>query len=190
MIVLEDRELVILTPPHTASGNLHRALCGSEFGGHWAIGPTPDGSGHDHHIMKLAEGWKDFRVALVVRHPLDRMIGLYEHHQKLSEDNGWNLIPWWLFVAQALSKHADISWFYRTTICELIGDTQPDCVLRYESLSFDLENILGQSVPMLSGWTDARVWESFYAQVGPCCQVEWWAACDMERWGYESRVKD
>lgn len=187
MIVLERQELVILTPPHTASGNLHRALCTPDFGGHWAIGPTPDGRGYDHHVTQLAEGWRDFRVALVVRHPLDRLIGLYEHHCHLSEESGWDVIPWWLFVAQVLEKHPDLSWFYRTTISELIGHRQPDYVLRFESLATDLEPLLGR-VAIPAGWTEQRDWSAFYAQIGPCCQAEWWGRADLERFGYPSKL--
>lgn len=188
MIVLEDKKLVIITPPHTASGNLHRALCGTEFGGAWAIGPTPDGAGYDHHVTKIAEGWKDFTVAMVVRHPLDRMIGLYDHHLELSRRSGWNEIPWWLFVAQAISRHPDLSWFYRTTISELSRGVDVDVILEFESLAVDLEEKLGLKVSMPHGWTQERSWESFYAQAGPCCQVEWWASEDMQNYGYSSRL--
>ena len=188
MIVLEDRELVILTPPHTASGNLHRALCSERFGGRWAIGPTPDGAGFDHHTIQISEGWKDFQTVLVVRHPLDRLIGLYEHHQEISKQSGWDLIPWWLFVAQVLERHPDVSWFYRTTIVDLVGDVKIDQVIRYETLGSDLEKLMGEPVPMFEGWVGARVWSAFYDQIGPCCQAEWWGREDMGRWNYQSKV--
>ena len=184
MIVLEDRELVIITPPHTASGNLHRSLCSSKFGGCWAIGPTPDGKGFDHHTAELATGWSKFKVAVVVRHPLNRLIGLYEHHQHSSEKNGWSPISWWMFVAQVLEKHKDISWFYRTTISDLIKNARVDVVLKYESLGNDVEALLGEQVPILSGWTENRDWSAYYSQIGLCCQAEWWGKEDMERFGY------
>lgn len=188
MIVLEERKLVILSPPHTASGNLHRALCSDEWGGRWAIGPTPDGAGYDHHVTKLAEGWRDFKVALVVRHPLDRLIGLFEHHQELSKNQEWDVIPWWLFVAQVLEKHPDLSWFYRTTISELVEDMSIHHVLRYETLEADLEALLGSPVTLSSRWTGERVWSAFHAQIGPCLQAEWWGREDMQRWSYVSRL--
>lgn len=188
MIVLEDRKLVILTPPHTASGNLHRALCSSQFGGMWAIGPTPDGSGYDHHVTRIAEGWRDFKVALVVRHPLDRLIGLYEHHQEATRLGGWQPIEWWMFVAMALEQHRDLSWFYRTTINDLIGTTNVDHVLRYESLDVDLIKLLGEPVPLSPGWVDARNWSAFHAQIGVCCMAEWWGRNDMERFHYVSQL--
>lgn len=188
MIVLEDRELVVMTPPHTASGNLHRALCAPSMGGFWAIGQTPDGKGYDHHVTQVSEGWRDFRVAVVVRHPLDRLIGLYEHHQESAKLNGWQPIAWWEFVAIVLSRHPDLSWFYRTTISELIGDQVPDVILRYESLAADLEQLFG-NVVLPSGWTEQRDWSAYYAQIGPCCQAEWWGRSDMERFGYRSKME-
>lgn len=186
MIVLEDRKLVILTPPHTASGNLHRALCGLEFGGKWVIGPTPDGTGYDHHVMRVAEGWRDFRIALVVRHPLDRLIGLYEHHQEAARLNSWLPIAWWQFVAMVLEKNTDLSWFYRTTISTLMP-SRVDHVLRFESLAAELCELLG-SVSLAPGWVDARDLSAYYSQIGVCCAAEWWGRDDMETFHYASRV--
>ena len=60
MIVFEDRKLVIITPPHTASGNLHRACC--KLGAYHVLGPTPDGAGYDHHCATIGEGWKDYQI--------------------------------------------------------------------------------------------------------------------------------
>lgn len=186
MIVLEDRKIVILTPPHTASGNLHRALCSPQFGGHWAIGPTPDGAGYDHHTTHLAEGWHDFKVALVVRHPLDRLIGLYEHHQETTRLAGWEPIEWWMFVAMVLERNADLSWFYRATISELIGDTRIDHVLRYESLDVELIGLLGERVTLAPGWVDARDLSAFLFHGDVCASAEWWGREDLQRFGYFS----
>ena len=187
MIVFEDRQLVIITPPHVASGNLHRACC-DQLGAKWAIGVTPDGKGYDHHVTQIAEGWRDFGVALVVRHPLDRLIGLYEHHQQASRRHGWQPIEWWMFVAMVLENHPDLSWFYRTTISALIGDTQIDAVVRYESLSEDLAELLCENVLLAPGWVDQRHWPSFFRQGGVCAMAEWWGRDDMQRFGYVTRL--
>lgn len=188
MIVLEDRQLVIITPPHTASGNLHRVLCGPEFGGFWAIGPTPDGAGYDHHVAKVAEGWKSFRIAVVVRHPLDRLIGLYQHHQNEATIHQWEPVPWSLWVAMVLEKHPDISWFYRTTITALVGDTRIDSVIRYESLDDDLAGLFGERVTLPARQNFDRDWSEFLTQINVCVMAEWWGRDDMERFKYTSKV--
>ena len=188
MIVLEDRKIVILTPPHTASGNLHRALCGTEFNGRWAIGPTPDAKGYDHHVTQVAEGWREFTVALVVRHPLDRLIGLYEHHQEEARIHNWQPISWWQFVAMSMEGNQDLSWFYRTTIHQLVGDTRIDCVLKYETIVEDIAGLIGKPVLLSPGWVEERDWSSFYAQIGICCIAEWWGRDDMLRFGYSSLI--
>jgi hypothetical protein len=43
MILLQKQKLVIVTPPHTGSGALHKTLCTPEIGGIWVNGINPDG---------------------------------------------------------------------------------------------------------------------------------------------------
>lgn len=192
MILLEDRQLVILTPPHTASGNLHRALCGPWFGGRWVIGPTPDESGFDHHVMTVAEGWRSFRVAVVVRHPLERLIGLYEHHQHTAQLQGWEPIAWWQFVAMVLERNTDLSWFYRSTISELLdrSKTQPRVVLKYETLNESLAELLGEPVDLPTDRTDDRNYDEYFHQCGVCLMAEHWGSADIERFGYVSQFAE
>ena len=137
--------------------------------------------------MQVSEGWRDFTVAVVVRHPLDRLIGLYEHHQHAaSKRTDWPSLPWWLFVAMVLANHPDLSWFYRMTIGELLGSQKVDRVIHYESLEADLSELIGEPFELLPGNDNARDLSQYYAQAGPCCQAEWWGRGDMERFGYKS----
>lgn len=187
MIVLEEKRIVILTPPHTASGNLHRALCSPEVGGVWAVGLTPDGAVYDHHTIHVSAGWCDFTVALVVRNPLDRLIGLHEHHCRAGEKHGWQALPWWEFVARVLARDSALSWFYRSTISELIGPQRIDHVLRFESLTPDLTALLGRYVELPAGETEGHERSEYYRQLGVCRMAEWWGREDAARFGYQTQ---
>jgi hypothetical protein len=75
LIVLEEKDLVIITPPHTASRHLHKALCGPPHNGRWICGPNPAGT-WDHHVVVVPSEWQDLRRVLVVRNPMTRLVGL------------------------------------------------------------------------------------------------------------------
>lgn len=183
MLVFEDRELLIITPPHTASGNMHRAC--SEAGARWVVGPAGDGT-VDHHYAEIAAGWRDFRIAVVARHPLDRAIGLYEHHMQVTERQGWDAIGWWQYVAMVLCDHDDLSWFYKQSISELLGDREVDEVIKFENLQADAERVVGLPLNLREGWSVDRT--VYLRQVAPCCQVQWLYEDDMQRFGYSPLV--
>lgn len=187
MIVFEDRKLVIVTPPHTASGNLHRACC--RLGAYHVIGPTPSGMDYDHHVTTIGNGWLDYRVALVVRHPFERLIGLYEHHQHAAKLEGWEPIVWWQFVAMVLEQNPDLSWFYRTTICQLIGNLKVDVLIKYEDLQANLERHLDLTID-LPPPEGPRDWSPYLAQPGVGLIAEHWGRDDMERFGYVSNFTE
>lgn len=186
MIVFEDRKLIIITPPHTASGNLHRACC--RLGAYHVLGPTPDGAGYDHHCATIGEGWKGFRIACVVRHPLDRLIGLYEHHQHIAAMSNWEPVAWWQFVRMVLQQDSGLSWFYRTTIAELLRSHRCErhTPIKFESLQQELADKLGLDIELPPGWTADRDWSAYRSQVNVCLMVEEWAAEDMTLGGYRS----
>lgn len=186
MIVFEDRQLVIITPPHTASGNLHRACC--KLGAYHVLGPTPDGAGYDHHCATIGEGWKDYRIACVVRHPLDRLIGLYEHHQHIAAMSNWEPVAWWQFVRMVLQQDSGLSWFYRTTIAELLRQhrCEPTVLVEFDRLADDLREKLGLAVELPPGWTGDRDQSAYRSQINVCLMIEEWAAEDMTLGGYRS----
>lgn len=188
MIVFESQRKLIITPPHTASGNLHRALCCDRYGGRWVIGPNADGEA-DHHFAQLAPDWLDYDVAVVVRHPLDRAIGLYEHHKLATEKHNWEPTPWWMFAAMVCMKHPDLSWFYRYSIFDLVGDDliARATLLQFESLANDLSAFVGAAVTLPGrSWTVDR--SPYLRECGPCCQIQWHWSNDLERFGYQPLV--
>jgi len=89
VILLQKQKLVLVTPPHTASGALHKILCSPEYGGIWVNGENPDG-GIDHHYGRVHDGWihDGYKVILVIREPLARVYGLYKHYLWWLEKEG------------------------------------------------------------------------------------------------------
>lgn len=148
MIVLPKHELVIITPPHTASGNLHWCLCSPEWGGYWVVGPNRDG-GMDHHFAQMIGGWKHFRSVLIIRHPLNRLTGLYLHYKWDKKRKNKPYVGWNDFVLAAYKKsHITLGcYIFYTTIEELI-DFNPDIIIRYNSIEYDLTMLLGSTVKL------------------------------------------
>lgn len=195
MILLPEQKKVIITPPHTGSGNLHLALCNERHGGRWVIGPCvlSQGNDYDHHVSVVPNGCEDYTVALVVRHPLSRLIGLWQHGRGWYDEHG---PQWWCqrfgalpdFV-EAVARQADgLSWFYRATICDLLQGQRVDELIRFESLADDVANFLGRAVDLRPAYLGGnRPWQGYFA-VRPRLLYDTakrWAAKDAERWGYE-----
>lgn len=78
-ILARTQEIFILTPPKVASQSLHETLCPPE---RWVDGPCPwsfnDIDKHSCYVPIPAER-HNFSIALVVRHPLGRVLSFYNH---------------------------------------------------------------------------------------------------------------
>lgn len=148
MICLDQIETLIVTPPHTASGNLHRALCSPEIGGFWAIGPNPgDGQNWDHHIVKPDNSRLHFRRLLVWRDPIERAAGLLCHLRYWHETKGWRYVSQSDFVDMLQGKF-DVSWFYRWTIARMIGNEQIDGLIHFGTLQDSVSLLVGKTVQL------------------------------------------
>lgn len=189
MIILESRRIAIITPPHTASGNLHRSLCSSKYGGYWVVG-TQDGVSYDQHSSKVAEDWRDYQTVVIVRHPVDRLHGLWQHHCFWMQEQHQSPIPWWLFVAQVLQDHEDLSWMYKRTICDILEETRIDRVLHYETLEEDVRSLLTDDSFVLSETNPKSLWDMSGILQNPelLHQIEYWAKEDMTRFSYKKKV--
>lgn len=190
MIILPEKKIRIVTPPHTASGNLHKTLCVGKIGAIWFEAEhIPDNPG-DHHVIKCSrQQWENYGVVLVVRHPLDRLIGLYKHLRFHWSVELSNSIPHCKsfdeFVGVVGSDLNIISWFYRYTICRLIGNQKIDYLVRFENLEVELSDILKENISLLPAYpTKHDDWRLYYNEK-TLHVAKKWAKDDLERFGYE-----
>jgi hypothetical protein len=154
MIVMDDRKIIIITPPHTASGNLHKALCSPDFRGFWYVGPSPDDGSPDQHYAYIPNGKHHYHIALVVRHPLDRLVGLYWHYVYTCEFLE-KLKKWWdfhQFVMHVNNRNHDLFYIYRWSINRLVreAESEPeiDSLIRFETLQEDVNELIGEEVDL------------------------------------------
>ena len=145
MIVFETKRLIIITPPHTASGMLHRVS--HAMGALCVVGPTPDGYGFDQHFCGRCVCWEDFRRVVVWRNPCHRLTGLYFHHQWWAANQGWDPISLEQFVRHVVTDDSEaLSWFYRYNQSRWLGAGTVDDVIRYENLQNDFGRVIEASV--------------------------------------------
>lgn len=146
MILLEDKKAVIITPPHTGSGALHRLLC-QKPDRYWVIAPSfdehPDHHGFTTNSYKPQQSWyldDSYDVYVVHRNPLDRVAGLYNHWCWYLESNGKESKSLYDF-ANALQ---DLHWIYRKSIKQICDALPMDNykLLRYPTLEIDLSYAL------------------------------------------------
>lgn len=192
MIALESKRLVIVTPPHTASGNLNRALCAPDWRGYRIDGATPtDPDVVSHHYAKIPTGFVSmrYRVALVVRHPLDRLIGLHRHAMYAVRVEGCETFPenvedFATFVRLVAADDNRLEWLYRWTIDRLVGPLKPDVLIRFETLQQDINMLLGGNVEMDGPHETAHDdWRTLH-DPGTLAVATEWARPDLERFGY------
>ena len=143
MILLEDKKAVIITPPHTGSGSLHRQLCG-EPGRYWVISKTYDIYA-DHHGTDLQFSWQNddnYSVYVVTRQAPDRVLGLFNHCNWYRKENQIGVLTFEEFI----EEQPYLDWIYNTSITKFIRDNIPSHVdydlIDYEDLEFWLDAYL------------------------------------------------
>jgi hypothetical protein len=146
--------------------------------------------------MIVPTEWQAFHTVLVVREPLDRLVGLWHHYDSVRtagrEDEKVlagcsKKLDWPGFVHTVASDHA---WLlpalFRWTIARVIEPVRKiHGLLRYETLQRDVGTLLNAAVQLPGGRRDRQPIESYY--VGPNVKrlAEAWATPDMLRFGYE-----
>jgi hypothetical protein len=136
MIVFPDKQILILTPPHTASGFLHRFYCSQ--GAYFLVGPNSEDI-VSHHYMRPHNAYDHFKKVLVVRRPFERYVGLFEHYNWWGQHTkSYEPVSFEFFVKEAILKDSpEFPIFYRQTIQEALDEakTKPDIIWRYEDLN-------------------------------------------------------
>lgn len=185
MIVIPDRRLLILTPPHTASRCLHYSLC-SQLGAIWRDGPSVDGSVVDHHTQTIGAEFTNWRRAVVVRNPFSRAIGLWFHLVDWCRFNGDGCCGFREFVQWVHDDQADkLSYMYRYTISRWLGKIEVDSTIRYESLKEDLEALLEKVIELQKPEERMRKPVGQYYDAETEAAIAEWGAADLAGWGYK-----
>lgn len=189
MIVIESKKIVIITPPHTASGNLNKALC-TQAGGQLVLGPNPEVD-VDHHNVRIHPAWKWCRIAVVVRDPLTRLVGLWLHYEwalKQRRILSTNPISSWTEFVKAVAADESIRlpWLFRWTITRLIEPLRFTGLtyLHYETLINDLTKLLECQITLDAQYHDSIKLEEWYADRDILKMATAWAQPDKIRFNY------
>ena len=144
MIILEDKETVILTPPRTGSEMLHRMLC-TRRKAYWVCSIDPHGY-QNRHSTQIPMEWKTYRKLMVVRNPFIRLLGLYEEHRRCRE---FQKKPPWSMI-EYLDRRSELSWRHTWSISHWSKGMDVDGYIHHESIPEDLRSQLkiSQRVPI------------------------------------------
>tara|TARA_R110002020_G_C16093298_1_gene758079 strand:+ start:253 stop:843 length:591 start_codon:yes stop_codon:yes gene_type:complete len=190
MILIEDRNIVIITPPHTASRNIHRAMCRDAY---WVIGPDPfDKDGINHHCTKIHKGWHrrgiavnlPLKVYIICRDPYTRLVGLFLHYEWAQKhDLAQRYLCWEEFVY----NRNNLGWIFNKTIAEFINasgieEYEP---IKYERLEENLSGIIQEKVELPSKYHDLIDIKEWYYDPKLLKHVnETWSSEDCELFDY------
>ena len=136
MIILEDKEAVILTPPRTGSLMLHRLLCRRK-NSYWVCSNDPHGF-QNRHSTDIPMEWKTYKRFIVVRNPWQRLLGLYEEHNRWSQHRSQS--PW-SFI-EYLDRRSELNWRHTWTLSGWASGLDIDGVIHHESIPEDLRTHL------------------------------------------------
>lgn len=158
MLWYPDANKIIITPPHTASGNLSKALP-KQHGCILVCGPGPDGN-VDHHYAQMSSSFDvTTQVACVYRDPEPRLLGLWSHYNWYAETtHEWKPQAWTTFVRWVAANSDKLSWFYKWTIRGLLAyaETSVHAWIRFDHLSEDIEAFTGLPFVMPSRNTEQK----------------------------------
>lgn len=192
MIYIEDKNIIVVTPPHTASRNIHRAL-GSEA--YWVIGEDPfEEDGINHHCTKIHKAWirrkiigEPLSIYIVCRDPYTRLVGLFLHHE-WSQEKG--LSQRYLCWEEFVYNRDNLNWMFNKTISQFISASGLENyeIIVYEKIEEELSNILETKISLPPRYHDPIKFEEWYYDSTLLKHVnETWAKDDCELFGYPVR---
>lgn len=183
MIVLQQQRALIVTPPRTASVSLHVALCGANAP-IWVVGPLRPQSSHSaHETPCVPHQFGEFRVFVVCRHPLARLVSMWRHVQETHWQPDARL-SFADFARRAAAHPDDCYPAWHQTICDITRGLAVAGELPFERLREELLDKLGLTVslPHLNR-TQHGPWRDYYDADTLAIGVDW-AREDAERFGY------
>lgn len=121
MIICPEHDLVIITPPKTASTSLHAYA--ATLGGQTFYGLQPDGRFSKHALTVPDEAFGFSTVALVIRNPWDRLVSLFHSFHSAEGYFGRPGLDFLVFADLATrnpGQHTpdELPFFYRATCAE------------------------------------------------------------------------
>lgn len=190
MIVFPEKDVAIITPPHTASRNIHRGL-GTE--GYWVIGEDPFVKDSvNHHSAKVHDAWgrasraknETFRVYVVCRNPYTRLVGLFLHYE-WSQSKG--LVRDYLCWEEFVYSRDSLNWMFNKTIADFVRAAKIEGyeTIKYENLEEELSKTLETKVSLPSKYHDLIKFEEWYYDPKLLKHVnETWASEDCKMFNY------
>lgn len=190
MILLPSLNLCIVTPPKTASTSLHFALSREPWNGLSVIGPSMWKGNTDKHVAAIPNEARGHQILVTVRHPLDRLVSLYQHYAREESFHGRYSMAFWEFANRVCRDESvtgsPVDTLYQWSISKHIeGVTSPMQFVRFESLESDL------AAHGLTGLKLARENTSFrqpwpaYFDASLLAIAQPWAAEDAGCFGYD-----
>jgi hypothetical protein len=159
MIILEDQEAVILTPPRTASEMLHRLLCRRK-NSYWVCSTDPHGY-QNRHSTDIPLEWKTYKRYIVVRNPWQRLLGLYEEHNRFRK---FKNKPPWTFT-EYLDRRSELSWRHTWTQAHWAQGLEIDGVIHHDSIPEDLKTHLNINARVPIHFHPRTRWKDEYKMV-------------------------
>lgn len=186
MIILPEREILIVTPPKTAGRSVADALCRSGQA-IVAVGPSMDGRGVDTHNVEVPTNYKHCKRLALVRHPLDRLVSLWHHLVRHDALWGRATQAFWFF-ANRVAKGEEPDPFYRWNLTRQLETLEDFAPIHFESIVTELaaHGISlpeGASLPHI-GESTRWPWPKCF-EVGLVETMRPWAAPDAESFGYQ-----
>lgn len=185
MIICHPHQLIIITPPHTGSRSLNRSLTSQVNNTFACYGLSPDG-GIDHHTTQIPSGIDEYDKYIVVRHPLDRLVGLWFHLVSWNASHGHGCGDFSWFVENIVKKDQTfLSIMYRWTITDWVAGVQPNGIIHFETLLEELNGLF--KIPISLYKTEStrpqKHWSEFFNEyLLTICRE--WAEQDIALGGY------
>jgi hypothetical protein len=159
MIILNDLETIVLTPPRTGSFALHTTLC-KRPNAFWCMSIDPHGY-QNRYGTTIPHEFKSYRQVLVVRNPYTRLLGLFDEYNEFLVRNSKKPIT----LTEFLDQRQSLWWRYNWTISRWVQGMEVTGMIRVESYAADLKRVLGIKTRMPKATTSRSKWMNDYKSV-------------------------
>jgi hypothetical protein len=180
MIVLQDRRLVIVTPPKTASTALHQALCGPGRPGLWLRDAA-----RDKHLTSIPEPYRDWPALITVRNPFDRVVSLWHDYARVRAYWGKETPSFggWAMSLPDIEPGTEGHWFWTSRQTDLHSAVPSAEPVRIEDMPAWLPRLGLSDLPRVNpSWR--RPTADYYHGAAVRDYIAAYYASDFARYGY------